>query len=72
MCKITKEVPVCLGGESGQRKRYLRALEKDLDAEFGLQRREKLASTTAVKPLGSPYVRKVTLIRFVIAECRLI
>ena len=35
MSKNTKETPVWVGGESGQRKRYLRSLEKDLAAELG-------------------------------------
>ena len=35
MSKNTKEIPVWVGGESGQRKRYLRSLEKDLVAELG-------------------------------------
>ena len=50
MSKITEEIPIWVGGESGQRKRYLRTLEKDLEAAFGPQWREKLASKTAVKP----------------------
>ena len=35
MSENTKEIPVWLGGESGQRKRYLKSLEMDLAAEFG-------------------------------------
>ena len=35
MSENTKEIPVWVGGESGQRKRYLRSLEKDLAAELG-------------------------------------
>ena len=50
MSKITKEIPVWVGGELGQRKRYLRSLEKDLAAEFGPQWREKLGRNTPVKP----------------------
>ena len=50
MSHNTKEIPVWVGGESGQRKRYLRALEKDLTAALGPQWREKLASNSAVKP----------------------
>ena len=50
MSQTIKEIPVWVGGESGQRKRYLRALEKDLTAALGPQWREKLASKTAVKP----------------------
>ena len=46
MSQTTKEIPVWVGGESGQRKRYLRSLEKDLAAEFGPKWREKLASKT--------------------------
>ena len=36
------EIPLWLGGESGQRKRYLRSLEQDLIAELGPDWREKL------------------------------
>ena len=43
MSQTTKEIPVWVGGESGQRKRYLRELEKDLAAELGPHWREKLA-----------------------------
>ena len=50
MSQTTKEIPVWVGGESGQRKRYLRTLEKDLEAAFGPQWREKIASKTTVKP----------------------
>ena len=35
MSENTKEIPVWVGGESGQRKRYLKSLEKDLAAELG-------------------------------------
>ena len=35
MSQNTKEIPVWVGGESGQRKRYLRSLENDLAAELG-------------------------------------
>ena len=35
MSENTKEIPVWVGGESWQRKRYLRSLEKDLAAELG-------------------------------------
>ena len=35
MSQNTKKIPVWLGGESGQRKRYLRSLEKELAAELG-------------------------------------
>ena len=41
----TKEIPVWVGGESGQRKRYLRSLEKDLVAELGPDRRDKVADS---------------------------
>ena len=39
MSENTKEIPVWVGGESGQRKRYLRSLEKVLAAELGPDRR---------------------------------
>ena len=45
MCQNTKEIPVWVGGESGQRKRYLRSLEKDLVAELGPDRRDKVADS---------------------------
>ena len=35
MSETTKEIPLWVGGESGQRKRYLKSLEKDLAAELG-------------------------------------
>ncbi len=35
MSQNTKEIPVWVGGESGQRKRYLKSLEKDLEADLG-------------------------------------
>ena len=35
MSQTTREIPVWVGGESGQRKRYLKSLEKDLAAELG-------------------------------------
>ena len=35
MSETKKEIPVWVGGKSGQRKRYLRSLEKDLAAELG-------------------------------------
>ena len=35
MSETTKEIPIWVGGESGQRKRYLRSLEKELAAELG-------------------------------------
>lgn len=42
MSQVTREIPVWVGGESGQRKRYLRSLEKDLAAELGPDWRETL------------------------------
>ena len=38
------EIPTWLGGESGQRKRYLRSLEQDLISELGPNWREKIQS----------------------------
>ena len=35
MSETTKEIPIWVGGESGQRKRYLRSLEKQLAAGLG-------------------------------------
>ena len=35
MSETTKEIPIWVGGESGQRKRYLRSLENELAAELG-------------------------------------
>ena len=35
MSQNIKKIPFWLGGESGQRKRYLRLLEKELAAELG-------------------------------------
>ena len=35
MSQNTRKIPVWVGGESGQRKRYLKSLEKDLAAELG-------------------------------------
>lgn len=35
MSETTKKIPIWVGGESGQRKRYLRSLEKELAAELG-------------------------------------
>lgn len=37
-----REIPVWLGGESGQRKRYLRSLEQDLVSELGPDWRDKI------------------------------
>ena len=34
MGKDTREIPIWVGRESGQRKRYLKSLEKDLAAEL--------------------------------------
>ena len=50
MSQTTKEIPIWVGGESGQRKRYLRALEKDLAVEFGPEWRERLANKTEMNP----------------------
>jgi len=38
------EIPIWLGGESGQRKRYLRSLEQDLLSELGPDWRQKIQS----------------------------
>ena len=46
MSQNTKKIPVWLGGESGQRKRYLRSLEKELAAELGPDWRDKIADST--------------------------
>ena len=35
MSQNTKKITVWVGGESGQRKRYLKSLENDLAAELG-------------------------------------
>ena len=43
MSQTTKEIPIWVGGESGQRKRYLRSLEKELAAELGPDWRAKIA-----------------------------
>ena len=43
MSETPKEIPVWVGGESGQRKRYLKSLEKDLAAELGPDWRDKIA-----------------------------
>ena len=43
MSQNTKKIPVWLGGESGQRKRYLRSLEKELAAELGPDWCDKIA-----------------------------
>ena len=45
MCQNTKEILVWVGEESGQRKRYLRSLEKNLVAELGPNRRDKVADS---------------------------
>lgn len=45
MSQNTKEIPIWVGGESGQRKRYLRSLEKDLAAELGPDWRDKIADS---------------------------
>ena len=46
MSQAIREIPIWVGGESGQRKRYLRSLEKDLAAELGPDWREKVADTS--------------------------
>ena len=46
MSQATREIPVWVGGESGQRKRYLRSLEKDLAAELGPDWRDKVAESS--------------------------
>ena len=46
MSQNTKKIPVWLGGESGQRKRYLRSLEKELAAELGSDWRDKIADSS--------------------------
>ena len=48
MSQNTKKIPVWLGGESGQRKRYLRSLEKELAAELGPDWRDKIADSPKV------------------------
>ena len=45
MSQNTKEIPIWVGEESGQRKRYLRSLEKDLAAELGPDWRDKIADS---------------------------
>ena len=47
MSETTIEIPVWIGGESGQRKRYLKSLEQDLASEFGPDWREKVANSSA-------------------------
>ena len=47
MSETTKEIPLWVGGESGQRKRYLRSLEKELAAELGPDWREKIAHASS-------------------------
>ena len=42
-----REIPVWLGGESGQRKRYLRSLEQDLASELGPDWRDKVQAKSA-------------------------
>ena len=46
MSQNTKEIPVWVGGESGQRKRYLRSLEKELAAQLGPDWRDKIADSS--------------------------
>ena len=43
MSQDTRKIPVWVGGESGQRKRYLRSLERDLATELGPDWRDKIA-----------------------------
>ena len=43
MSQDTPEIPIWVGRESGQRKRYLKSLEKDLAAELGPDWRDKIA-----------------------------
>ena len=45
--ETAKEIPVWIGRESGQRKRYLKSLEQDLASEYGPDWREKLANSSA-------------------------
>ena len=47
MSQTTKEIPVWIGRESGQRKRYLKSLEQDLASEFGPDWREKITDSSA-------------------------
>ena len=47
MSETPKEIPVWIGRESGQRKRYLKSLEQDLASEFGPDWREKVANSSA-------------------------
>ena len=47
MSEPPKEIPVWIGRESGQRKRYLKSLEQDLASEFGPDWREKVADSSA-------------------------
>jgi len=46
MSEATREIPIWVGGESGQRKRYLKSLEKDLAAELGPDWRDKVAESS--------------------------
>ena len=47
MSETTKEIPVWIGRESGQRKRYLKSLEQDLASELGPNWREKVANSSS-------------------------
>ena len=47
MSETPKEIPVWIGRESGQRKRYLKSLEQDLASEFGPDWRDKIADSSA-------------------------
>ena len=52
MSENTKEIPIWVGGESGQRKRYLKSLEKDLAAELGADWRDKIADCSDAATLS--------------------
>ena len=47
MSETPKEIPVWIGRESGQRKRYLKSLEQDLASEFGPDWRDKITNSSA-------------------------
>ena len=54
MSETTKEMPIWVGGESGQRKRYLRSLEKDLAAELGSDWRNKIPNSSESQSVCDP------------------
>ena len=54
MSQNTKKIPVWVGGESGQRKRYLRSLEKDLAAELVSDWRNKIADSSESQSVCDP------------------